>query len=274
VAIDSLLDGTHCGHQLAGARAARALAIMIPTSTGWHRTRIATGSSCSTKALAQDQSGGLRALACPRLMPATAIDTFDGDTRRNRGPACGSVEASYSRIGHAASRLLPNHSLWSRYFTALLRGAGRGARLSRHPRFALCEHSATTPPLIACTTVQRPSSSAVSATIANARKHAGRLCGVDFERWREWMVSRFESISHCGTGPWWTRSGVRGWSPTARPVPSSAKWSPGASAVWYSLVSADWRSCSMSTRGAAAARRTLGSADQPVCERDTSCGPP
>ncbi len=73
-----------------------------------------------TKALAQDQLRSLRSLACPKLMPPSAVETFDGDTlqdARNGIRKRGRIVLTNPDMLHLG--ILPNHGLWSRYLHGL-----------------------------------------------------------------------------------------------------------------------------------------------------------
>jgi DEAD/DEAH box helicase domain-containing protein len=181
-AIDSLLDGRNVVINSPSA-SGKSLCYQIPTLNRLAQNKDATALFMfPTKALAQDQLRSLRALACPRLMPATAIDTFDGDTSQESRSGVrkrGRIILTNPDMLHLG--ILPNHSLWSRYLHGLrfvvldeahvYRGilGSHVANILRRLR-RLCLYYGSTPQFICC-----------SATIANAQEHAGRLCGVDFE---------------------------------------------------------------------------------------------
>ncbi len=135
-----------------------------------------------TKALAQDQLRSLNTLASRKLLPVRSISTFDGDTLVESRPAIrkqARIVLSNPDMLHLA--ILPNHSLWSRYLHGLKyvvldeAHAYRGilgshvANIIRRLR-RICLVYGASPRFICC-----------SATIANAREHAQRLCGVEFE---------------------------------------------------------------------------------------------
>lgn len=135
-----------------------------------------------TKALAQDQLRSLRAMASPSLLPAAAIETFDGDTAQDlRAGVRRKARVVLTNPDMLHVGMLPNHALWSRFLHGLKyvvldeAHAYRGvlgshvANLVRRLR-RLCLLYGADPVFVCC-----------SATIANAKEHAGRLCGTEFE---------------------------------------------------------------------------------------------
>ncbi len=134
------------------------------------------------KALAQDQLRSLRTLASPALVPASCIETFDGDTSQEmRGGVRKRARILLTNPDMLHVGILPNHALWSRFLHGLryvvldeahvYRGVlgSHVANLIRRLR-RLCAMYGSTPSFVCC-----------SATIANAQEHAGRLCGVEFD---------------------------------------------------------------------------------------------
>jgi len=130
-----------------------------------------------TKALAQDQ---LRALS--RFQSSQGIGflagSYDGDTpqgERGRLRSQGRVILTNPDMLHQG--ILPHHSRWNRFFSHLkyvvidevhaYRGAF-GSHLANVVRrlVRVCEHYGASPQFVAC-----------SATIANPKEHAERICG-------------------------------------------------------------------------------------------------
>lgn len=181
-AVDLLLDGHHVVVNSPSA-SGKSLCYQVPTL----HTLVLEGDATAlfmfpTKALAQDQLRSLRALACPKLIPATAVQTFDGDTAQDARSGVrkrGRIVLTNPDMLHLG--ILPNHALWSRYLHGLryvvldeahvYRGilGSHVANIIRRLR-RLCLYYGSRPLFICC-----------SATIANAQEHAGRLCGVEFE---------------------------------------------------------------------------------------------
>jgi len=135
-----------------------------------------------TKALAQDQLRSLRSLSSRGLLPASCIDTFDGDTSQDlRAGIRKRARVVLTNPDMLHVGILPNHELWSRYLHGLryvvldeahvYRGVlgSHVANLIRRLR-RLCALYGASPTFVCC-----------SATIANAEEHARRLCGVDFK---------------------------------------------------------------------------------------------
>jgi DEAD/DEAH box helicase domain-containing protein len=181
-AVDLLLDGKHVMVNSPSA-SGKSLCYQVPTLHTLVQDADATALFMfPTKALAQDQLRSLRGLACPKLMAASAIDTFDGDTSQETRTTVrkrGRIVLTNPDMLHLG--ILPHHSLWSRYLHGLryvvldeahvYRGilGSHVANIIRRLR-RLCLYYGSTPLFICC-----------SATIANAQEHAGRLCGVEFE---------------------------------------------------------------------------------------------
>ena len=181
-AVDLLLDGTNVVVNSPSA-SGKSLCYQVPTLQSLVQDKNATALYLfPTKALAQDQLRSLRSMACPKLMPASAIDTFDGDTSQESRTDIrkrGRIVLTNPDMLHLG--ILPNHSLWSRYLHGLryvvldeahvYRGilGSHVANIIRRLR-RLCLYYGTTPTFICC-----------SATIANAEEHAERLCGAGFE---------------------------------------------------------------------------------------------
>jgi len=181
-AVDLLLDGHHVVVNSPSA-SGKSLCYQIPTLHTLARDNDTTALYMfPTKALAQDQLRNLRKLACPKLLPARAVETFDGDTAQNGRAGVrkhGRIVLTNPDMLHLA--ILPNHSLWSRYLHGLryvvldeahvYRGilGSHVANIIRRLR-RLCLYYGSNPLFICC-----------SATIANAAEHAARLCGVEFE---------------------------------------------------------------------------------------------
>lgn len=181
-AVDLLLDGSHVVVNSPSA-SGKSLCYQIATLHDLVQDRNATALYLfPTKALAQDQLRSLNNLASRKLLPVRSISTFDGDTLVESRPAIrkqARIVLSNPDMLHLA--ILPNHSLWSRYLHGLKyvvldeAHAYRGilgshvANIIRRLR-RLCLVYGASPRFICC-----------SATIANAREHAQRLCGVEFE---------------------------------------------------------------------------------------------
>ncbi len=181
-AVDLLLDGKHVVVNSPSA-SGKSLCYQIPTLHTLVQDKDATALYLfPTKALAQDQLRSLRGLACPKLLPASTIETFDGDTAQETRLSVrkrGRIVLTNPDMLHLG--VLPNHSLWSRYLHGLryvvldeshvYRGilGSHVANIIRRLR-RLCVYYGANPVFVCC-----------SATIANAQEHAGRLCGVQFE---------------------------------------------------------------------------------------------
>jgi len=182
LAVDLLLDGKHVVVNSPSA-SGKSLCYQVATLHSLTQDRDATALYMfPTKALAQDQLRSLRSLACPKLIPASAIETFDGDTLQDARTGIrkrGRIVLTNPDMLHLG--ILPNHGLWSRYLHGLryvvldeahvYRGilGSHVANIIRRLR-RLCLYYGSAPLFVCC-----------SATIANPREHAGRLCGVDFE---------------------------------------------------------------------------------------------
>jgi DEAD/DEAH box helicase domain-containing protein len=134
-----------------------------------------------TKALAQDQLRGLRALLAPELISINELDTFDGDTPREvRGEIRKRARIILTNPDMLHLGIMPNHQYWARLLRQLryvvvdeahsYRGvfgshvAGVLRRLRR-----LCHQYGSAPQFI-CS----------SATIANPGQHAEELVGLPF----------------------------------------------------------------------------------------------
>jgi DEAD/DEAH box helicase domain-containing protein len=132
-----------------------------------------------TKALAQDQLRGLRALAQGELK-GPRFGTYDGDTprgTRTRLRREASIILTNPDMLHVG--ILPNHSLWADFFANLrfvvideahayrgVFGSHVGCVLRRLWR--ICARYGSAPQIVAC-----------SATIANPGEHLRRLAGVE-----------------------------------------------------------------------------------------------
>ncbi len=181
-AIDLLLDGANVVVNAPSA-SGKSLCYQLATLHALEKDRNATSLYLfPTKALAQDQLRSLRSLACPRPLPASAIETFDGDTIvESRSAIRKRARIVLTNPDMLHLGILPNHSLWSRYLRGLkyvvldeshvYRGilGSHVANIIRRLR-RMCLLYGSAPTFICC-----------SATIANAPEHATRLCGVGFE---------------------------------------------------------------------------------------------
>ncbi len=181
-AIDLLLGGAHVVVNSPSA-SGKSLCYQVPTLDALVRDKDATALYLfPTKALAQDQLRNLRRLASPGLMPASVIETFDGDTPAENRTAIrrrGRIVLTNPDMLHLG--VLPNHSLWSRHLHGLryvvldeahvYRGilGSHVANIIRRLR-RLCLLYGANPTFVCC-----------SATIGNAREHAEKLCGLTFE---------------------------------------------------------------------------------------------
>ncbi len=181
-AVDLLLDGVHVVVNSPSA-SGKSLCYQLATLHDLVENRNATALYLfPTKALAQDQLRSMRGLASPRLLPVSAIETFDGDTPvESRSVIRKRARIVLTNPDMLHLGVLPNHSLWSRYLHGLkyvvldeshvYRGilGSHVANIIRRLR-RVCLIYGSDPVFICC-----------SATIANAQEHAGRLCGVQFE---------------------------------------------------------------------------------------------
>ncbi len=181
-AVDLLLDGRNVVINAPSA-SGKSLCYQIATLDALARDDGATALFIfPTKALAQDQLRSLRALAGTSLLTASSIETFDGDTAQDaRAGVRRRARVVLTNPDMLHVGMLPNHALWSRFFHGLKyvvldeAHAYRGvlgshvANLIRRLR-RVCALYGATPVFVCC-----------SATIANAREHAGRLCSADFE---------------------------------------------------------------------------------------------
>ncbi len=181
-AVDLLLDGKHVVINAPSA-SGKSLCYQVATLDSLARNEGATALFIfPTKALAQDQLRGLRTLASPPLLMASSIETFDGDTAQDqRAGVRRKARVVLTNPDMLHMGMLPNHALWSRFFHGLRyvvldeAHAYRGvlgshvANLIRRLR-RICALYGAAPVFVCC-----------SATIANAREHAGRLCGLEFE---------------------------------------------------------------------------------------------
>ena len=181
-AVDLLLDGRNVVINAPSA-SGKSLCYQIATLDALARDDGATALFIfPTKALAQDQLRSLRALAGTSLLTASSIETFDGDTAQDaRAGVRRRARVVLTNPDMLHVGMLPNHALWSRFFHGLKyvvldeAHAYRGvlgshvANLIRRLR-RVCALYGASPVFVCC-----------SATIANAREHAGRLCSADFE---------------------------------------------------------------------------------------------
>ncbi len=181
-AVDLLLDGVHVVVNSPSA-SGKSLCYQLATLHGLVENKSATALYLfPTKALAQDQLRGLRALASPKLIPVSSIETFDGDTLvESRSTIRKRARIVLTNPDMLHLGVLPNHALWSRYLHGLkyvvldeshvYRGilGSHVANIIRRLR-RICLIYGSDPVFICC-----------SATIANAQEHASRLCGVEFE---------------------------------------------------------------------------------------------
>ena len=135
-----------------------------------------------TKALAQDQLRGLGAFQLPDRGIEFLAGTYDGDTPQNlrrRLRDGGNVILTNPDMLHQG--ILPQHARWNRVFTHLkyvvvdevhayrgVFGSHLANVLRRLDR--VCRHYGSAPQFICC-----------SATIANPKEHAERICGRDME---------------------------------------------------------------------------------------------
>ncbi len=181
-AVDLLLDGRNVVINAPSA-SGKSLCYQVATLDALARDGGATALFIfPTKALAQDQLRSLRALASPSLLTAASIETFDGDTAQDtRAGVRHRARVVLTNPDMLHVGMLPNHALWSRFFHGLKyvvldeAHAYRGvlgshvANLVRRLR-RVCALYGASPVFVCC-----------SATIANAREHAGRLCSAEFE---------------------------------------------------------------------------------------------
>ncbi len=134
-----------------------------------------------TKALAQDQFRVINELACPNILKANEIATFDGDTPPGeRAEIRRKAKIVLTNPDMAHMGILPNHQMWSVFFRHLkyvvvdeahiYRGVfgSHVADVLRRLR-RICRYYGSSPQFILC-----------SATIANPGDHAGRLTGLPF----------------------------------------------------------------------------------------------
>ena len=173
-----------------------------------------------TKALAQDQLRGLTAFQ-EKLGLDLLAGTFDGDTPQNQRRKVrdsGNIALTNPDMLHQG--ILPQHARWNRFFTHLryvvidevhaYRGVF-GSHLANVMRrlHRICRHYGSTPQFI-CS----------SATIANPREHAERVCGVPMglvdrdgsprgpKRFVMWNPPLLDHAAR-GGGPNWRRGGER-----------------------------------------------------------------
>jgi len=134
-----------------------------------------------TKALAQDQLRNLTELACPGILPAAELATFDGDTLQSeRGFIKKKARIVLSNPDMLHIGILPNHKSWSLFFSSLkyvvideahtYRGifGSHVANIIRRLR-RICKIYGSNPQFILC-----------SATIGNPGEHAEKLAGLPF----------------------------------------------------------------------------------------------
>ncbi len=181
-AVDLLVQGRHVVVNAPSA-SGKSLCYQLPTLNAVLQDQYANALYMfPTKALAQDQLRSLRALGSPTLVPASCIETFDGDTSQElRGRVRKRARILLTNPDMLHVGILPNHALWSRFLHGLryvvldeahvYRGVlgSHVANIIRRLR-RLCAMYGSTPSFVCC-----------SATIANAQEHAGRLCGVEFD---------------------------------------------------------------------------------------------
>jgi len=135
-----------------------------------------------TKALAQDQLRGLTAFQSDEFSIQFLAGTYDGDTpqslRRKMRNGANIVLTNPDMLNQG---ILPQHARWNRFFTNLryvvidevhaYRGVFGSHLANVMRRLArICKHYGATPQFI-CS----------SATIANPKEHAQRICGVAME---------------------------------------------------------------------------------------------
>jgi len=135
-----------------------------------------------TKALAQDQLGSLKEIACPEFLSGGAVATFDGDTPQvERASIKRQAKVLLTNPDMLHIGILPNHQLWARLFRHLkyvvideahiyrgVFGSHMANILRRLQR--ICAFYGSRPQFICC-----------SATIANPKEHAQNLVGLPFE---------------------------------------------------------------------------------------------
>ena len=181
-AVDLLIEGHHVVVNAPSA-SGKSLCYQLPTVHTALEDPLATALYMfPTKALAQDQLRSLHALTSRGLLPASSIDTFDGDTLQDvRGAIRKRARVVLTNPDMLHMGILPNHQLWSRFLHGLryvvldeahvYRGVlgSHVANLIRRLR-RLCVMYGASPLFVCC-----------SATIANAEEHAGKLCGVKFD---------------------------------------------------------------------------------------------
>jgi len=135
-----------------------------------------------TKALAQDQLRALGAFQLPDQGVEFLAGTYDGDTpqnlRRKLRDAAGVILTNPDMLHQG---ILPQHARWNRFFTHLkyvvvdevhaYRGVF-GSHLANVLRRLgrICQHYGSSPQFVCC-----------SATIANPKEHAERICGREME---------------------------------------------------------------------------------------------
>ncbi len=135
-----------------------------------------------TKALAQDQLGSLKEIACPEFLSGGAVATFDGDTPQvERASIKRQAKVLLTNPDMLHIGILPNHQSWARLFRHLkyvvideahiyrgVFGSHMANILRRLQR--ICAFYGSKPQFICC-----------SATIANPKEHAQNLVGLPFE---------------------------------------------------------------------------------------------
>ncbi|MBD3320108.1 MAG: DEAD/DEAH box helicase, partial [Chitinivibrionales bacterium] len=135
-----------------------------------------------TKALAQDQLRGLNALIDSGPGITFTAGTYDGDTPANlRRKLRDGAHIILSNPDMLHQGIVPQHARWNRFFTHLrfvvideihaYRGifGSHLANVIRRLR-RICAHYGSSPQFICC-----------SATIANPKEHAERICGVSMK---------------------------------------------------------------------------------------------
>ncbi|MBU1746080.1 MAG: DEAD/DEAH box helicase, partial [Chloroflexi bacterium] len=132
-----------------------------------------------TKALAQDQLRALKELAA-NCLPDLKVETYDGDTpQAQRTGIRAQAQVILTNPDMLSLGILPNHAIWSRFFSNLkyvvvdeahiYRGVfgSHVANVLRRLR-RVCAHYGATPQFICC-----------SATVANPGEHMARIVGVE-----------------------------------------------------------------------------------------------
>ena len=135
-----------------------------------------------TKALAQDQLRALGAFQLPERGVQFLAGTYDGDTPRNlRRKLRDGANVILTNPDMFHQGILPHHARWNRFFTHLeyvvvdevhaYRGVFGSHVANVLRRLArICRHYGSSPQFVCC-----------SATIANPKEHAERICGCEME---------------------------------------------------------------------------------------------